>query len=259
MATHKYYRFVALGMLCFLALSLPGNAESADGDKWEFHIAPYVWLAGQKGDVATLPGLPATGVDVNFYDDILGNINFAGMLIGEARKGRVGVMADVIYTDIEDKAATPGPFFSGISSRTKSWIVTAAGLYRVVDRESAFLDVYGGIRYWSVDSTLQLKTGLLPGRRRSNTEDWVDPIIGLKGKTPPLGNSKFFLGGALTLGGLGVGSDLMWDAMINVGYQWTPGFSTTIGYRYLYVDYENKDFLYDVAQDGMVLGLSWRF
>jgi hypothetical protein len=127
MATHKYYRFVALGMLCFLALSLPGNAESADGDKWEFHIAPYVWLAGQKGDVATLPGLPATGVDVNFYDDILGNINFAGMLIGEARKGRVGVMADVIYTDIEDKAATPGPFFSGISSRTKSWIVTAAG------------------------------------------------------------------------------------------------------------------------------------
>jgi len=25
------------------------------------------------------------------------------------------------------------------------------------------------------------------------------------------------------------------------------------------VDYEEDDFLYDVAQDGLVLGLSWRF
>jgi hypothetical protein len=32
-----------------------------------------------------------------------------------------------------------------------------------------------------------------------------------------------------------------------------------LGYRYLDVDYEDGDFLYDVAQDGLVLGLSWRF
>jgi hypothetical protein len=51
----------------------------------------------------------------------------------------------------------------------------------------------------------------------------------------------------------------MWDANLNLGYQWTTGFSTTIGYRYLDVDYEKDAFLYDVAQDGLILGLSWRF
>jgi len=31
------------------------------------------------------------------------------------------------------------------------------------------------------------------------------------------------------------------------------------GYRYLDVDYEDGAFLYDVVQDGLTLGLSWRF
>mgnify|MGYP000488264672 FL=1 len=118
--------------------------------------------------------------------------------------------------------------------------------------------LWGGIRYWSVESKLSLEAGLLPARKISNKEDWLDPLIGLKGLTP-IGESKFFVSGALAIGGFGVGSDFMWDANINLGYQWTKRFSTTFGYRYLDVDYEEDDFLYDVAQDGLVLGLSWRF
>jgi opacity protein-like surface antigen len=51
----------------------------------------------------------------------------------------------------------------------------------------------------------------------------------------------------------------MWDANLNLGYRWTETFSTTFGYRYLDVDYEDGTFLYDVSQDGLTLGLSWRF
>ena len=180
------------------------------------------------------------------------------MLVGEARKGRYGVIIDVAYTDIEAEESTPGPFFSTIKSRTKSWIISAAGLYRLVERERAFLDVVGGIRYWSVDSELSLNAGLIGSREMSNKEDWVDPLIGLKGLIP-IGESKFFVSGAFVLGGFGVGSDFMWDANINLGYQWTKSFATTLGYRYLDVDYEEDDFLYDVAQEGLVFGLSWRF
>jgi hypothetical protein len=86
----------------------------------------------------------------------------------------------------------------------------------------------------------------------------LNPLIGLKGLTP-IGASKFFLSGAFAMGGFGAGSDFMWDASVNIGYQWTKGFATTLGYRYLDVDYENNDFLYDVTQDGLTLGLSWRF
>jgi len=61
------------------------------------------------------------------------------------------------------------------------------------------------------------------------------------------------------LAGFGAGSDFMWDLNANLGYRWGEMFSTTIGYRYLDVDYENDGFLYDVAQQGPTLGMSWRF
>lgn len=253
---------IVFGALFTMVWCFSAQAERADNDKWHFRLAPYAWLAGQEGKVATLPGLPPADIDVDFYDDVLGNIKGALMLVGEARKGPFGIVMDVVYTDIEMEDPTPlGIFYSALTSRTKSWMVSAAGLYRLAERQNRFLDVIGGVRYWSVDSELTLKAPLfpsLPERSQSNKEDWVDPIIGLKGFTP-IGESKFFVSGAFVIGGFGAGSDFMWDALMNLGYQWTKGFSTTIGYRYLDVDYEENDFLYDVALDGLTLGLSWRF
>ncbi len=246
------------GILCLFMLCFSAHAESKSDEKWKFQLAPYAWLAGQKGSMATLPGLPSANIDVDFFDDVLGNINGGLFLVGEARKGRFGVFMDLAYTDIEDENATPGPFFSSLKSRTKSWIVSAAGLYRLVQQDRVFLDAIAGFRYWSVDSKLNLGAGILPAKEKSNKENWIDPLIGFKGLLP-LWSSKFFLSGGLVIGGFGVGSDFMWDATLNLGYQWTKGLSTTIGYRYLDVDYENDGFLYDVAQQGPILGLSWRF
>jgi len=245
-------------ILSVLLLATPVHAETETGDRWHFQIATYGWLSGQKGTLATLPGLPAVDVDIDFFDDIASNINGAFSLIGEVRNGRVGVVVDVSYSDIEDDDATPGPLFSTLTSRTKTWIASVAGFYRLIEQDRAFLDGMAGLRYWSVDSSLTLGAGILPAREISNREDWVDPIIGLKGLMP-LGGSNFFVSGALAVGGFGVGSDFMWDALINLGYQWTVTFSTTVGYRYLDVDYDHDGFLYDVSQDGPVLGLSWRF
>ena len=245
-------------LLAALLLACPVDGKADTDGGWQFHLAPYAWLAGQKGTIATQPGLPAAGVDIDFYDDIVGNINGALLLAGEARKGELGVVFDVAYTDIEDDDVTSGPFYSSLNSRTKTWMVSAAGFYRLMQQDRAFLDGLVGLRYWSVDSSLKFGAGILPATERSNREDWVDPFIGIKGLTP-IGSSDFFINGALALGGFGVGSDFMWDAMLNLGYQWTATFSTTLGYRYLDVDYDEDDFLYDVYQDGLVVGLSWRF
>ena len=258
---HRSCRQLTLAALCILFiqfLPLCAQAQIDSGDKWTFQLAPYAWLAGQNGTVATLPGLPAADIDVKFYDDVLGNINGALMLLGEARKGRFGVMADIVYTDIEFEESTPGPYFSSVKSRTKSWIVTTEGFYRLVEREQAFLDVTAGARFWSVKSELSLTANILGSREVSNTEDWFDPVVGLKGLLP-IGQSKFYLSGFFMMGGFGAGSDFMWDANANLGYQWTETLSTTVGYRYLDVDYEHDAFLYDIVQDGIVLGLSWRF
>jgi hypothetical protein len=256
---HDYVqRTLLFGLFLLPIFSLPAHAATAENDTWEFQVAPYAWLAGQNGTIATIPPLPPADIDINFYDDIIGNINGALFLVGEARKGPFGIVTDIAYTDIEIEDPTPGPLFTLLTSRTESWIVSVAGFYRLTEKQGAFLDLIGGVRYWSVDSTLTLQAGLLPTRSASNKEDWFDPIIGLKGLAP-LGESKFFVSGFVIIGGFDVGSDFMWDANLNLGYRWTETFSTLFGYRYLDVDYEDSNFLYDVAQDGLILGLSWRF
>lgn len=252
---------IKIGIFCMVGILLLGisaHAETTDDDKWESQVAVYTWLAGQKGTVATLPGLPATDIDVDFYDDIVGNINAALFLNGEFRKGRWGVLADIAYTDIEDESATPFFLWQDVTSQTKSWIVSAAGQYRLIEEKRASMDAFGGIRYWSVDSRLSLTGGLARDRKLSNKEDWFDPLMGLKGMSF-LGDSKFFVNGGLAIGGFGLGSDFMWDAWANLGYMWTETFGASLGYRYLDVDYDDDGFLYDVAQQGLLVGLGWQF
>jgi hypothetical protein len=109
--------------LTFSTLTHFAHAEEESSGKWNFQIAPYAWLAGQEGKVATLPGLPPADIDVNFYDDILGNINWAGMLVGEARRGRYGLVADIVYTDIETEDPAPyGVLYSAEDSQPLSVI-----------------------------------------------------------------------------------------------------------------------------------------
>jgi len=260
--TMKKYRVPCIGFTLF-SISLMAwscvyaAAGEGNGDQWQFHLVPYVWLAGLDGTVATFPAAPPVDVDVDF-SDVVDNVNGALFLVGEARKGRFGLSADIAYVDIEDDEATPGQLFSAVESETESWIVSVVGIVRVFDEASASVDILAGIRYWAVDAALRFRPGELPRQDFSNDEDWIDPIVGMRGLTF-LGQSQFFLSGGLFLGGFGAGSDFMWDANFNLGYRWTPTFSTIIGYRYLDVDYEEGSFIYDVSQDGPLLGLSWRF
>ncbi|MCB2226032.1 MAG: hypothetical protein KQH53_05080 [Desulfarculaceae bacterium] len=244
-------------MLGLVFCAAPARAGSG-GNEWKFQVAPYAWLAGLKGSTSTLPGLPAANINIDFYDDVLGNLNGALMLLGEVQRGRLGFVADVAYTDIESSNSTPGPFFSSADTRSKTLMISGSLFYRLLEKQRGFLDVFGGARYWSLETDLSLTGGVARPRNLSHSESWTDPLVGLKGLLP-LGGSKFFLSGFALTGGFGVGSDFMYDLNANLGYQLTETFALTFGYRYLYVDYENDGFKYDVTQQGPILGFSWRF
>lgn len=58
-------------------------------------------------------------------------------------------------------------------------------------------------------------TGLVGSKEISNSKTWVDPIVGIKGLLG-VRDTKFQLSGFFMIGGYGAGSDLMWDANINL-------------------------------------------
>jgi hypothetical protein len=243
-------------MICFSFFM--AGAESLKAAEWEFHVAPYLWTAGQNGSVS-LPGVSGpVDIDLDFWDDILEDLNGALMVIGEARKGRYGFAADVMFVRVETEEETPRNLWSSINSTTKSTVLSAFVQYRWIEKEKSFVDLMAGARYWDVDVELKLTENFVQEISASDRESWIDPLVGIRG-CMFFGESKWFGSAFFLVGGFDVGSKLMWDLNVNLGYQFNSTFALTAGYRILDVDYEDADYVYDIQQDGPLIGFSFRF
>jgi len=228
----------------------PVIEEAPVASEWEFRLSPYGWFAGFKGDVAGIPGFPPTYVDIS-PSEALEDSELAVMAMFEGKKNGRGFLVDFMYSDMESEDAIAGSLT--LTSRTKTTIVTGAYLHELYNDDQSVIDAFGGIRYWNIDSHLSL---IGPGA--GHTESWVDPIIGIKGRTA-LGDTDFYASAGASIGGFGMNSDLFYDVNANLGYQWSDSIGTTIGYRLYDLDYENDGFVYDVRQAGWVIGLTWAF
>ncbi|MGI0524678.1 hypothetical protein [Rhizobium giardinii] len=228
------------------------QAETDEG--WTFAFAPYFWAAGLSGDVAQF-GLPTVEVDSSF-SDILDHLDFGAMAIGEARYDRYSIFGDVMYSKISGSAGTPRGI---VASNVEVTSETFAGLlgvgYSIIDDNSARLDVVGGARVWSVDTDLSFSGGILDGVSRHDGATWVDAVAGFRGNyaiTPEI----YLTGWGL----IGAGqADLDWDVAAAIGYHFSDTISAVVGYRALGVDYSKDGFVFDVVQQGPILGMVIRF
>jgi hypothetical protein len=59
----KFLRSTLFCLFLALIFYLPAQAATDDTDTWKCQLAPCAWLAGQKGTVVTLPGLPPADID----------------------------------------------------------------------------------------------------------------------------------------------------------------------------------------------------
>lgn len=249
-------RSVLLVIIVLLAAPLTVRAD----DGWQFRLTPYIWFAGLEGDVATIPGAPAAPIDIS-PSEAIEDTETGLMLLVDAKHGRHGVFADFLYSDVRsDEELIPPPIDLTLRSVTKTTIFSLAYQYEIFNRDQAVIDLMLGARYWDIDTELTFGggLGLLAGTKVSHDESWIDPLLGVKGRTP-LGNSRFYVEGGAGLGGFGVGSDLFYEFNGAIGYQWTPAIGTAIGYRMFDVDYEDDGFVYDARQQGWQIGLTWAF
>lgn len=243
-----------LGYAADLTPLAPDAKVEGTPDGWQFTVAPYFWLAGISGDTASF-GLPEVHLSSSF-GDVIENIDFAFMAAGEARYERFSIVGDVIYTKLGADAKTRNGILADsvdVTSKTFAGLLGAG--YAVIDDPAGHLDVVIGARIWSVDNTIGFNGGILGGREANDGATWVDALAGIRG--------TYFFTPEIYLTGWGLvgagGADLDWDVQIGLGYKFNDMISAVAGYRALGVNYSDDGFVFDVVQQGPILGLAIHF
>ncbi len=232
----------------------PELQQTTTESGWTFSFAPYFWAAGLSGEVAQF-GRPAVDVDASF-SDIFDHLEFGAMAIGEARNGPYSIFADVMYTKISGQSGTPrGVLATDVELTSETFAGLLGAGYSVIDSDAARLDLVAGMRVWSVESELSFHGGVLDGRTRIDQATWVDGLAGFRG-TYSLTSEIYLIGWGLVGAG---GANLDWDVAAAIGYRFNDTISAIAGYRALGVDYSNDGFVFDVTQQGPMLGLTVRF
>lgn len=253
---HAILRRTAATTALLTALATGQTAMAQGASEWTWTVAPYLWGTSLKGDVGGLPGVPPVSVDIDLKT-ILDNLDFGFMGLANVNNGQWGVSADLFYAKISGSSTSVAPLWSQANLGVKQTIFTLMGEYNISSSDTYELWAAVGARYWDVSTTINLLPGILPARTGVIADSWVDPVIGLRGRTDI--GEKTYLTGWVYGGGFGVGSEEMFDIFGGLGYQFTPTTSGVIGYRWLSVDRVDGAFVFDMVQQGPMFGLVFRF
>lgn len=236
----------------------PSDPSSQNEPGWHFYSPVYVWAAGVKGTTATLPGVPASDVDMSFSDSLSSLKDLDGALVATvfARKDRLILVADLNWARLSPTQSVP---FDGDTVDLKffSETFTLMGTvgYRLVDDPSYSIDALGGAKLWYMDNSASVKPAVVTPNKVERTETWVDGVVG--GQITYNLTDDFFVD---VLGFVGAGgSQFYGDIYAGIGYWINPKWQVFAGYRALRVERENDGFLYDVTQQGPLLGVGARF
>jgi len=275
MESLKYSIIAVLVFVLLFVCSFSRNLYA--GEDWEFELAPYVWMVSMNGDI-TVKG-QTSEVDASF-SDFLDDLVFAAEAHFEATrtKGRkLGFWLDGTYMKL-DSDANIGPI--SLDIETQFAILEGAFFYNLhewelgsnsnsvnsdLNKQYITLDAYAGARYWYLDVELDFKgqgpigvSGNLGG-----DQNWVDPFIGLRSFIYLTDKSRIML--RTEFGGFDIGSaaDLTWLGGVFFGRLITKRIELVLGYRALYLDYDdgsgNEEFAMDVWMHNPLIGLNFHF
>jgi len=226
--------------------------QRSSTDKWEFQFVPYLWFAGLKGQVGI--GDRVADVDADF-GDIFDKLNFGFMAAFEARKHRFGLFSDLLYLKVSAENATPGALFSSVKLTQKVFMFEEAVAYRLYQKNGSSVDAMAGIRFWHLNTRLLFTAGISPEVEADRSKNWVDGLAGLRGRAY-VSKNIFVLGRGDVGGG---GSDLTYQLIGGGGLTFRERFSFLLVYRYLHVNYDRDNFLFDVGIKGPAIGFGIKF
>ncbi len=223
----------------------------ADDKNWHLAVSPYLWFAGVHGTVGVRGRTASVHASAT---DVLSHFNIGLMGAMEARKGRFVLPVDFMWVKFSDDKALPGiiaPGATSIKAKITQTILTPKAGYRILDGERLKADALVGFRYWHLGQNLSLEPSGVGAYQSAN---WVDVVAGAK-FTMALSQKATIavLGDA---GGGGANSEYQVAGLL--AYKIKPTVVLEGGWRYLDVYYKGgNQFIYDVAQSGLLLGVTF--
>jgi opacity protein-like surface antigen len=228
---------------------------SPAAEAWSYTLSPYVWFSGLSGEVIGSHGTES--FDAGF-GDIFAAMKFSFMGLAEARRGRLSLVFDTLYLNLQQGVPVPGlGAYSGGSARTQSAEISAIALYTVMEESSGRIEFGGGIRGWWFGTEVRLDAGLLPARTQSSSTSWLDPVISARGvwrMTERLAATAY-----ADVGGFGLGSQLTWQAFATLDYRVTETITASAGIRWIHINYDKGRATIDLDMRGPIIGATFRF
>jgi opacity protein-like surface antigen len=235
-------------------LAAGGPVVAQDG-AWTFAASPYLWAPGAGSSVETRFGRLDADASIG---DVLSAVDVALMGVFEARRGRLGLIADLVYADLTERNDTPfGVLFS--HARVESELTLASGYaaYRLHEDDRVAVDALGGFRAVSVDLAVTLEPRLLERQRFDVSGDWIDPLVGARVQVALADRWSATAFG--DIGGFGGDTDLTWQAFASLSYRINDRWSAQGGWRQLHIEHriEGRDVTLELG--GPLLGATFRF
>jgi hypothetical protein len=253
----------ALTILAGLLAILP--AQAAEGvqtipqvaDEWRGAVTPYLWVTNVGGSAA-YGETKLASVDYSARD-IISNLNFAAMMTLEAHHGRLGAMADMVYSYLgAQKSEVLGKPNLSSNTTVEQGIYTFAATYTIYNTKNTYIDGLAGVRVMNVVTKTDLKVAdRIYGSGNTIAQTSTAPIAGLKGRVR-LGDSDYFIPFYFDVGGMANDTEVTSQQMIGVGHAYEWG-AATIGLKNLYNRQKSGGITTTQSLFGLVAGFSFKF
>jgi hypothetical protein len=238
----------------------------------EIRIGVPGWLAGLSGDIG-VKGI-VSDIDIGF-DQIFRHLTHVPLaLSADVRYHRWEFFGDGQYMEVGDSATLPGLLFTNANAHVKFGLGEAFVGYRLINCDKASLSLFAGARYTYLEGDLSIFNNgdarlvrlrqLLGIRNKldfSASTDWVDPVLGARGKVKIWKATSLYAEG--DVGGFDANSGSAfeihregrtivrepvdssdWSYQVQGGleFQLSRWFSTQVGWRYLKYDFVKSGF-----------------
>jgi len=237
-------------------------------------------MAGLSGDVG-VKGV-VSNIDVGF-DQLLDHLTHVPIVLSaDIRYQRWEFFGDGQYMELGASATLPGLLFTNANLHLKSGLAEGFVGYRLINCDKAALSLFAGARYSYMggdlsifdngDARLVILRQLLGTPQKldfSNSTDWVDPVIGARGKVKlwkaislyaegDVGGFDANSGSAFELRRQGQtivrapvdSSDWSYQIQGGIEFQVTRWMWAQVGWRYLKYDFVQEGFTYKPELNG---------